>query len=41
MPLCPGFVKSAMIDSLILTEEYEKGFGEWGRYDSDRGEICC
>jgi NAD(P)-dependent dehydrogenase (short-subunit alcohol dehydrogenase family) len=39
--LCPGFVKSAVIDGLILTDEYEKGFGEWGRYGSDRGEICC
>ena len=39
--LCPGFVKSAMIDSLIPTDEQEKGLGEWRRYGSDRDEICC
>jgi NAD(P)-dependent dehydrogenase (short-subunit alcohol dehydrogenase family) len=27
--LCPGFVKSAMIDTLIPTDEHEKGLGEW------------
>ena len=30
-----------MIDSLIPTDEHEKGLGEWGPYGSDRGEICC
>ena len=34
-------VKIAMIDSLIPTDEHEKGLGEWGHYGSDRGKICC
>jgi NAD(P)-dependent dehydrogenase (short-subunit alcohol dehydrogenase family) len=32
--LCPGFVKSAMIDSLIPTDEHEKGLGEWRLFGS-------
>jgi NAD(P)-dependent dehydrogenase (short-subunit alcohol dehydrogenase family) len=28
--LCPGFVKSATIDSLIPTDEYGRGLDEWG-----------
>jgi len=39
--LCPDFVKSAMVDNLIPTDEHERGLGERGGYDSDRGEICC
>lgn len=39
--LCPGFVKSAMIYSLIPTDEHEKGLSKWRPYGSDRGKICC
>jgi NAD(P)-dependent dehydrogenase (short-subunit alcohol dehydrogenase family) len=35
--LCPGFVKSAMIDSLIPTDEHEKGLGELRM----RGSVRC
>ena len=39
--LCPGFVKSAMIDGLIPIDEHEKSLGEWRLCGSDGEQISC